>query len=148
MGKPLVEQMNIVSGFLPVDMQTGANSGDWVSLKHYNHCAIVGRNRIDTDVHILTNVIQTHQEAFPIEDNRTVIGQDFDTLEKHPVGIRPDLKDSEVAVPLSEEFGGVADLAWFQGTIRWVQSKLDDDLGIEIFAAQRSTDLCADCLAN
>lgn len=31
----------IVSGFVPVDMQTGANDGDWVSLANHRHCAVV-----------------------------------------------------------------------------------------------------------
>lgn len=35
------EKVNIVEGFLPVDMAAGANSGDWVSLKNYGRCAIV-----------------------------------------------------------------------------------------------------------
>jgi hypothetical protein len=37
----LIEQMQIVAGFGPVDMQTAANDGDWVSLKNYNHVAVV-----------------------------------------------------------------------------------------------------------
>jgi len=37
----LVEDSQIVSGFLPVDLQTAANTGDWVSLKLYNHLAVV-----------------------------------------------------------------------------------------------------------
>jgi hypothetical protein len=37
----LVENSQIVSGFLPVDLKTGANTGDYVCLKHYGHCAVV-----------------------------------------------------------------------------------------------------------
>lgn len=37
----LIESTQIVSGFLPVDMQTAANDGDWVSLKDYNHLTVV-----------------------------------------------------------------------------------------------------------
>ena len=37
----LIESLQIVSGFAPVDMQTGANTGDWVSLANYNHVAAV-----------------------------------------------------------------------------------------------------------
>lgn len=37
----LVEQMQIASGFVPVDLQTAANEGDWVSLANYGHLAVV-----------------------------------------------------------------------------------------------------------
>lgn len=37
----LVENSQIVSGFVPVDMQSAGNDGDWVSLKNYNHVAVV-----------------------------------------------------------------------------------------------------------
>lgn len=37
----LVESGQLVSGFVPIDLQTGANDGDWVSLKNYNHVALV-----------------------------------------------------------------------------------------------------------
>lgn len=40
-GKPLTEMFDIVSGFVPVDMQTTANNGDWVSMANYDHCAVV-----------------------------------------------------------------------------------------------------------
>lgn len=36
-----LEKMQICAGFNPVDLQTGANNGDWVSLKNYNHLAVV-----------------------------------------------------------------------------------------------------------
>jgi len=35
------EQVQVVSGFLPVDMSSGANNGDWVSLKGYERCTII-----------------------------------------------------------------------------------------------------------
>ena len=41
MNKNIVEKMQICTGFVPVDMQTGANNGDWVSMKNYGRCAIV-----------------------------------------------------------------------------------------------------------
>lgn len=41
MNQTFVEKCNIAQGFLPVNMQTGANAGDWVSLKNYRKCAIV-----------------------------------------------------------------------------------------------------------
>lgn len=41
MGSPFVQNSMIVSGFVPVDMQAGANTGDWVSVENFNHVAIV-----------------------------------------------------------------------------------------------------------
>lgn len=41
MGSQFVEKHQIVAGFLPVDMQTGANSGDYVSLKGWGKCTVV-----------------------------------------------------------------------------------------------------------
>lgn len=41
MNQHLLEKLQIAQGFLPVDMQTGANAGDWVSLKNYGRCAVV-----------------------------------------------------------------------------------------------------------
>jgi len=43
-----LEMCNIVEGFLPVDLQTAANTGDWVSLKNYGHVAIVFISAIGT----------------------------------------------------------------------------------------------------
>lgn len=37
----LVEQMQIVTAFDPVDLSSGANTGDWVSLKNYQRCTIL-----------------------------------------------------------------------------------------------------------
>ena len=37
----LTEFMQIVSAFVPVDMQAAANNGDWVSLKNYGRVAVV-----------------------------------------------------------------------------------------------------------
>ena len=37
----ILENTQIVAGFGPVDMQSGANAGDWVSLKNYRKVAIV-----------------------------------------------------------------------------------------------------------
>jgi hypothetical protein len=37
----LTENIQIVSAIVPVNLATGANNGDWVSLKNYGHCAIV-----------------------------------------------------------------------------------------------------------
>ena len=41
MGTPFVQNSQISSAFVPVDMQAGANTGDWVSMSDYNHLAIV-----------------------------------------------------------------------------------------------------------
>jgi hypothetical protein len=41
MSQNFCEVNNIVGGFVPVDMQTAANTGDYVSLKNYNRCVIV-----------------------------------------------------------------------------------------------------------
>src|SRR4051812_8019624 len=35
------EQAQIVSAIIPVDFSAAANNGDWVSLKDYEHCAVV-----------------------------------------------------------------------------------------------------------
>lgn len=37
----LVEQMQIVPAFGPVDLQSAANNGDWVSMKNHERCTIV-----------------------------------------------------------------------------------------------------------
>jgi hypothetical protein len=36
-----IQQMNIEAAFVPVDMQTGANNGDWASMKDYRRCLVV-----------------------------------------------------------------------------------------------------------
>jgi hypothetical protein len=41
MNRHIVEKMQICQGFLPVDMRTAANTGDWVSMKGYFRCAVV-----------------------------------------------------------------------------------------------------------
>lgn len=41
MNQHFLEKVQIAQGFLPVAMNSGANAGDWVSLKGYNRCAIV-----------------------------------------------------------------------------------------------------------
>ena len=43
-----VEQANIVSGFIPVDLQTGSKDGDWVSMKGYERCTIVFFKEVGT----------------------------------------------------------------------------------------------------
>ena len=44
----LAELGQIVPAIIPVDLQTGANEGDWVSLKNYNHCTIIVFTAIGT----------------------------------------------------------------------------------------------------
>lgn len=39
--KLFAEEVNLVAGFVPVNMATGANNGDWVSLKNYRHCSTI-----------------------------------------------------------------------------------------------------------
>lgn len=41
MNRHILEKMQIVGGFTPVNMASGANNGDWVSMKNYGRCAIV-----------------------------------------------------------------------------------------------------------
>lgn len=41
MTEGFLQRNNIVSAFVPVDLQTGANDGDWVSLANYERCLIV-----------------------------------------------------------------------------------------------------------
>lgn len=40
MTQRFVEMINIVEGVPIVDFQTGANDGDWVSLRNYHNCAV------------------------------------------------------------------------------------------------------------
>ena len=46
--KRLIEMVNIVGCFTPVDLQTGTNNGDWVSLKHYTGVLCVLHSSIGT----------------------------------------------------------------------------------------------------
>ena len=41
MTQRLFETANLVSAFVPVDLQTGANTGDWVGLGDYQRCVVV-----------------------------------------------------------------------------------------------------------
>lgn len=36
-----LENATLEAAFVPVDMQTGANAGDWVSLENYERCIVV-----------------------------------------------------------------------------------------------------------
>ena len=44
----LVEEFQIVNAIVPVDLQTGANAGDYVSLKNYRHCTVLITTGIGT----------------------------------------------------------------------------------------------------
>ena len=37
----LVQNAQIISAFVPVDLQDGANDGDWVNMENHNHVAVV-----------------------------------------------------------------------------------------------------------
>ena len=41
MNKHILEKLQIVPAVIPVDLQTGANTGDYVDLSNYGRCAIV-----------------------------------------------------------------------------------------------------------
>jgi len=41
MSEKFLEGADIVSAFVPVDMQTADNNGDWVNLKNYGRCVAV-----------------------------------------------------------------------------------------------------------
>ena len=44
----LLEQITIVEGFPTVDLQTGANNGDYVSLKQWRKCVVVFTSGVGT----------------------------------------------------------------------------------------------------
>ncbi len=52
------EQVQVVSGFVPVDMQSGTNTGDWVSLKHYEKITFIFFKAIGTATEDPTLTIQ------------------------------------------------------------------------------------------
>ena len=41
MNRFITEKMQIVMGIVPINLASGANNGDWVSLKNYGRCAVV-----------------------------------------------------------------------------------------------------------
>lgn len=41
MSRDFLSQLNIQPAIIPVDLATGANNGDWVSLKNFNKLAVV-----------------------------------------------------------------------------------------------------------
>lgn len=58
-----VEQANIVSGFIPVDLQTGSKDGDYVSLKNYERCTIVFFKEVGTAGDDPTITLQQAQDV-------------------------------------------------------------------------------------
>lgn len=59
----LLSMFNIVEGFPAVDLQTGANTGDYVSLKHYQKVAVVFISGVGTDGDDPTLTIQQAQDV-------------------------------------------------------------------------------------
>ena len=49
MTEGFLERNTIVSAFVPVDMQTANNNGDWVSMAKYDRCLVVLFKGIGTD---------------------------------------------------------------------------------------------------
>jgi len=58
MAEKLLEMIQIVEGFKPVDLQDGANSGDYVSLQNYKGCAVVFMSAVGTAADDPTLTIQ------------------------------------------------------------------------------------------
>ncbi len=70
------EQVHVVSGILPVDMATGANTGDWVSLKNYSKVTVlffknIGQSAQDPTI--------TFQQALNVSGGTTI---DLDVIDK------------------------------------------------------------------
>lgn len=49
MNKHFAEKIQLVLGFKPVAMNTGANNSDWVSMKGYNRCAVIFIKAVGTN---------------------------------------------------------------------------------------------------
>lgn len=63
MGESFPQIANIVEGFKPVDLQTGANNGDYVSLKNYHSCAVVFMSAVGTAAQDPTLTLQQAQDV-------------------------------------------------------------------------------------
>ncbi len=48
MTKRILERINVIEGFPPVDLSSGANTGDWVSLKQYARVAVMFHSGLGT----------------------------------------------------------------------------------------------------
>jgi len=108
--KRLIEMVNIVQCFTPVDLQSGTNTGDWVSLKHYTgvlcvfHSA-VGTATDDPDLTLeqATAVAGTGAKALNIVDIYTKSGATTNpngvwtrTADNDDLGTFTDLTSAEV----------------------------------------------------
>jgi hypothetical protein len=60
MNQHFLEKTQVVSGFVPINMATGANAGDRVSLKNYGRCAIIFFKAAGTDGDDPTLTLQQH----------------------------------------------------------------------------------------
>ncbi len=59
----LVDTMQFVEGFPTVDLSSGANNGDWVSLKDWGHIAIIFRSGVGTAGQDPTLTIEQAQDV-------------------------------------------------------------------------------------
>ena len=59
----ILEHVQVVQGFLPVDLSVAQNDGDWVSLKHYRHLAILFHAGVGTSGDDPTLSVQQAQDV-------------------------------------------------------------------------------------
>lgn len=59
--RQLAEHFNIAEGFLPVNVATAANDGDWVSLKNYSECTILYYQGVGTAAEPATITVEQAQ---------------------------------------------------------------------------------------
>ncbi len=73
--KDFAEMVHVVSGVLPVDMATGANAGDWISLKGYQKVSVI----------FFINVGKAGEDPTVVFEQATSIGgsgKDLDVIDK------------------------------------------------------------------
>jgi len=73
--KDFAEQVHVVSGFLPVAMSTGANAGDWISMKNYGKCTVI----------LFKNIGKAGEDPTVVFEQATSIGgtgKDLDVIDK------------------------------------------------------------------
>lgn len=56
--KLLAEQLQIAAGFVPSDLAAAAQAGDWISLKHFRHVALVVYKAVGAAGEIPTITVQ------------------------------------------------------------------------------------------
>ncbi len=69
------EQVHVVPGFLPVALSTGANNGDWISMKGYGKCTVI----------FFKNVGKAGEDPTVVFEQATSIGgsgKDLDVIDK------------------------------------------------------------------